>query len=120
MMMSRRKYCTAPVCRRTKGTKSWLDPKTLILAGVLLVTVIAAARMRYKAMQKSKQQDIELKQRETDLRNKLDLEFPPVVYGKAEDLKFQNCENEVCCICLEGLEGTLVRKLHCSHVLHQN
>lgn len=119
-MKSRRKYCTAPVCRRPKGAKSWLDPKSLTIACALLVIVAGTVRMRYKAMQKSKQRKIELEQREIDLRNKLDLEFPPVVYGNAEDLEVQNCESDVCCICLEGLEGTLVRKLHCSHVLHQN
>lgn len=106
--------------RRARGEKPWWDPKGISLMCILSVCVVGAARMKYKAMQKSKQKEMEWKQREVDVRNKLDVEFPPEVYGKANNPESQSCEGEVCCICLEGLEGTIVRKLHCSHVLHQH
>jgi hypothetical protein len=60
------------------------------------------------------------KQREIDIVKKLDSEFPPTMYGKPDDLEQHRQSSELCCICLEELEQTIVRKLHCSHVVHQS
>lgn len=106
-----RRPCTAPAC--SNAEPSLWDPKGIFIVIVFMVGVATAAHRRYKMMRK-------LKQREIDMRRKLDAEFPPVVYGNAEDVEGQSGENEVCCICLDGLEGAMVRKLHCNHVVHQS
>merc|ERR1719379_3031262 len=41
-------------------------------------------------------------------------------YDDVDDLECQRHEGELCCICLDELEGALVRKLHCSHILHKD
>lgn len=65
------------------------------------------------------------RQRAIRVRKKLDAEFPPFKFppkvdDTPDDLELQSSGDEVCCICLDGFEGTTVRKLGCSHVLHQN
>lgn len=58
----------------------------------------------------------EVKQRALAWRQRFNEQFPATVYGN--DPECQPQEDEVCCICLDGLEGTVVRRLPCSHVLH--
>lgn len=63
------------------------------------------------------------KQQRRKICTKLDARYPPFKFqscvdGKADDLEFQCSEDETCCVCLDKLQGTLVRKLHCGHVLH--
>lgn len=81
-----------------------------VSVGVVLTVYIILGRKR-----KASQYHIEA-------RKKLDEAFPPTKYGsprRADDPECPEYESDVCCICLDGLEGTIVRKLYCNHVLHQ-
>lgn len=101
--------CPVPVCMQRKRKETWTH--WIVITIVLLSLLTTTFYTKYKASQK-------LKERENNVRKKLDMEFPPTMYGKGDKVKCQSDE-DVCCICLDGLEGTIVRKLHCSHVLHQ-
>lgn len=85
--------------------------------GLLLFMLLLCCVSAFGVHRKEKQQK---KQRELELREKLDSQLPATLYGKGEDLERQTSEAEVCCICLDEMEGTFVRKLHCGHVMHQN
>lgn len=101
--------CPVPICMQRKRKETWTH--WIVVAIVVLSMLTTTVYRKYKTTQK-------LKERENNVRKKLDMEFPPTMYGKGDKVKCQSDE-DVCCICLDGLEGTIVRKLHCSHVLHQ-
>jgi len=61
-----------------------------------------------------------LKVRQIEICKHLDSKIPSMFYGNFDDLECQHHEGELCCVCLDELEGTLVRKLHCSHILHKD
>lgn len=106
--------CLVPICMsviKTQEQEGWWT-NWIFVAVVWIFSVTTTAYRKYKATRK-------LKEREIMVRKTLDIEFPPTVYGKVANVECKSDDGHVCCICLDGLEGTIVRKLHCSHVLHQ-
>jgi hypothetical protein len=106
--------CLVPICMseiKQQEQEVWWKNWILVTV-VLLFASTTTAYGKYKATRK-------LKERENKVRKRLDMEFPPTRYGKVDDVECKSDDGQVCCICLDGLEGTIVRKLHCSHVLHQ-
>merc|ERR1719240_2140191 len=84
----------------------------LLPLSLMSLGVVVLASVKHKEKQ-------QMKQRENETIRRLDAELPPMMYGKVDDLECKGHEGETCCICLDGLEGNIVRKLHCGHVLHQ-
>lgn len=100
------------------GESSWsvVPQITAGLAGLVsLFVVIVGMTMR----KRHHDQQME-KQRDSKLRKMLDDNLPAMMYDDLDDPEQQLDQDELCCICLDALEGSMVRKLHCSHVLHQH
>eukprot|EP00746_Dinoflagellata_sp_MGD_P009002 gnl/MRDRNA2_/MRDRNA2_118114_c0_seq1.p1 gnl/MRDRNA2_/MRDRNA2_118114_c0~~gnl/MRDRNA2_/MRDRNA2_118114_c0_seq1.p1 ORF type:complete len:237 (+),score=28.08 gnl/MRDRNA2_/MRDRNA2_118114_c0_seq1:81-791(+) len=94
----------------------------LIIPGVLvLLCCVVVAYVRYGAPYFDEKVHAKRKKLEKlEVSQKLDAEIPATVYGKGDGFHdVHEGNDEVCCICLEELRGTIVRKLSCSHVLHQ-
>eukprot|EP00746_Dinoflagellata_sp_MGD_P167767 gnl/MRDRNA2_/MRDRNA2_98662_c0_seq1.p1 gnl/MRDRNA2_/MRDRNA2_98662_c0~~gnl/MRDRNA2_/MRDRNA2_98662_c0_seq1.p1 ORF type:complete len:424 (-),score=56.79 gnl/MRDRNA2_/MRDRNA2_98662_c0_seq1:654-1925(-) len=89
-----------------------------LVACIHLVVVICRRVALAMCMQKSKQEPIiEIRKK---ISTNLDAEFPPIQVDQFDNSKWMAYDDEVCCVCLVGFEGTSVRKLKCSHVLHKD
>lgn len=117
-------YCgTQSECEMMNSTDSHQEEDSWAIIGIIVailvlplfaILVLLVACSIHKKL-RMKQEE---KEREVQTRQKIEKEFPPIMHGKAEDPECQLREDEVCCICLDGFEGTFVRKLHCGHILH--
>jgi len=101
--------------KRSSSLHPIVGMSILLATGMLGISVKRAHRsyMTSKRVER-------LKMRQVEISKRLDAKFPPIEFGKVDDLECQRDEDEVCCVCLDELEGALVRKLHCSHVLHKD
>lgn len=100
------------------GTSSALHPMLAVSILLAIVLLVMTARLIHNSYVKFNKIE-RLKLKEIEVRKHLDAEFPPTTYRAVNDPECQLQEDELCCVCLDGLEGTIVRKLHCSHVLHK-
>lgn len=120
-----RNSCLIPTCMGVTKKQESLHDSTcclsidmsphmpyILFTFLSLFALTTTAYRKYKATRK-------WKERVRMVRKRLDMEFPPTVYGEVDNVESKSDDGSICCICLDGLEGTIVRKLHCSHVLHQ-
>lgn len=96
---------------KKEDESSWKELLYSIL-GLNVVTVgLLAAKSR-------RNQHVE-KKRDSELHKILDDNLPAMMYDDLHDPEQQLDQDEFCCICLDVLKGSMVRQLHCRHVLHQ-
>eukprot|EP00746_Dinoflagellata_sp_MGD_P010675 gnl/MRDRNA2_/MRDRNA2_122138_c0_seq1.p1 gnl/MRDRNA2_/MRDRNA2_122138_c0~~gnl/MRDRNA2_/MRDRNA2_122138_c0_seq1.p1 ORF type:complete len:346 (-),score=48.83 gnl/MRDRNA2_/MRDRNA2_122138_c0_seq1:308-1345(-) len=120
-------YCGKHQCdshylryRQHKAKRFSSKPPMLIFS-VLFATVmlVIGVKLAHRSYMKSKRIE-RLKVRQVEICKHLDAKIPSMLYGNDDDLECQRDEGELCCVCLDELEGALVRKLHCNHILHKD
>lgn len=113
-----RKECDVQSAKNRPTKKDELSWEVLlsVSAGLVIPFIVIASLLAYRS--RHGQPDTE-KPRDIELLQILDEKCPAMMYDDLDDPEQQLDYDERCCICLDLLQGSMVRKLNCSHVLHQ-
>eukprot|EP00746_Dinoflagellata_sp_MGD_P002550 gnl/MRDRNA2_/MRDRNA2_104983_c0_seq1.p1 gnl/MRDRNA2_/MRDRNA2_104983_c0~~gnl/MRDRNA2_/MRDRNA2_104983_c0_seq1.p1 ORF type:complete len:366 (+),score=69.78 gnl/MRDRNA2_/MRDRNA2_104983_c0_seq1:106-1203(+) len=110
---------TAGPTRRKEKRDSFTIGVILALVIIPLILVIIALVLGGSSCYQDYRLKQRMQQKVIEYCNMLEAELPASMYSRKVDPESQLDEVEICCICLDDVKGSTVRKLHCKHTFHQ-